>query len=221
MSNGDITGTPTAAASAADYTVSASNAAGGPVQAVVNIRVDATLLAPANLTYDTPKTYTTGTAITPNTPSSTGGAVDSYAVSPALPAGLSLDTTTGVISGTPTTVTAAATYTVTATNGAGSTQGSVNITVNLGAPSNLTYDIGNAVGYVSGGTFPTMTPSHDGGAVDSYSISPALPAGVTINTTTGVISGSPTATSSQTTYTVTATNTVGSTQKQVVITVLQ
>ena len=61
----------------------------------------------------TPATYTWGTAITPNTPSSLGGVVFSYGVQPALPAGLALDTTTGVIAGTPTA--AAASYTVTAT----------------------------------------------------------------------------------------------------------
>lgn len=218
--SGDITGTPTAAASAADYTVTASNAAGS-VQTTVNVRVDATLQAPSGLTYDTPKTYGTGTAISPNTPAVGGGPVDSYSVSPALPAGLSLDGSTGVIAGTPTTVTAAATYTVTATNAAGSTQGTVSITIVLGAPANLTYDITNAVGYVSGGTFPTMTPSSEGGTVASYSITPALPAGLALNTTTGVISGSPTATSAQATYTVTATNAAGSASKQVVITVLQ
>ena len=217
---GDLTGTPTAAAADTTYTVTASNGAGS-VQTTLKIRVDATLQAPSNLSYDSPKSYGTGTAITPNTPTVSGGAVDSYSVSPSLPAGLSLDTGTGVISGTPTTITAAANYTVTATNAAGSTQATVNIQIVLGAPANLTYDISNAVGYVSGGTFPTMTPSSEGGTVASYSISPALPAGISLNTSTGVISGSPTATSNQTTYTVTATNAAGNTTKQVTITVLQ
>jgi len=40
----------------------------------------------------------------------------------------------------------------------------------------------------------------------TYSISPALPAGININSSTGTISGRPTATSSLTEYTVTATN---------------
>jgi cysteine-rich repeat protein len=49
------------------------------------------------------------------------GAVVSYSVSPALPAGLSLNTTNGTITGTPTIATATSTYTVTATNLGGST----------------------------------------------------------------------------------------------------
>ncbi len=86
---------------------------------------------PTGLTYSmNPAVYTKGIAITPNTPSSSGGAVVSYAVTPALPAGLSLDASTGVISGTPTAAAATADYTVTAANSAGSTTVAVSITVN-------------------------------------------------------------------------------------------
>ena len=88
------------------------------------------VVAPSSLSYSTnPATYTTGTAITTNTPASSGGAVVSYSVSPALPAGLTLDTTTGVISGTPMAVTSTAPYTVTATNSGGSTTASLSISV--------------------------------------------------------------------------------------------
>ena len=46
-----------------------------------------------------------GTTITSLTPNSTGGLIDNYTVSPVLPAGLTLNSTTGVISGTPTEIT--------------------------------------------------------------------------------------------------------------------
>jgi hypothetical protein len=83
---------------------------------------------PASLTYSSnPATYCTGVAITNNSPTSNGGAVVSYSVSPSLPAGLMLNTGTGVISGTPTVASAAANYTVTATNACGSTNAAVNI----------------------------------------------------------------------------------------------
>lgn len=85
--------------------------------------------APSGLSYGTnPASYTQFIAIASNTPTVTGTVV-SYSVSPALPAGLSLNTSTGVITGTPTTVTAQATYTVTATNTAGFTTCGVVITV--------------------------------------------------------------------------------------------
>ena len=48
---------------------------------------------PSALSYTTATAvYIKGTAITPNNPTSTGGAVTAYSVSPALPAGLSLNT---------------------------------------------------------------------------------------------------------------------------------
>src|SRR5262249_21344026 len=162
--------------------------------------------APSGLSYTTPVTYTTGTAITPNSPSIGGGPVSTWSISPALPAGLSFDTSNGVISGTPTATATGADYTVTASNAAGTTPATVHATVNLGAPSNLSYDYTPGVGYVSYASFTTMTPSSQGGAVSSYSISAALPAGLNFNTTTGVISGTPTVTSASTNYTVTATN---------------
>ena len=88
------------------------------------------IIPPRNLTYSAnPATYTRGVAIAANKPSSSGGAVVSYAVSPSLPAGLSLDTHSGAITGTPTAVTATASYVVTVTNSAGHTTAWVSITV--------------------------------------------------------------------------------------------
>ena len=68
-----------------------------------------------------------------NSPTSTGGAVTAYGVSPALPAGLSMDDDTGIITGTPTAVTATATYTVMASNLTGSATATLSITVNAAA----------------------------------------------------------------------------------------
>jgi N-acetylneuraminic acid mutarotase len=83
---------------------------------------------PSGLRYPTPPTFTVGQAITPLTPTVTGS-VSSYSVSPALPAGLSLSASTGVISGQPSAVAATASYTVMASNAAGSTTAHVSITV--------------------------------------------------------------------------------------------
>ncbi len=49
----------------------------------------------------------------------TGGGMVTYTITPALPAGLSLNAATGLISGTPTVTLSATTFTVTATNAAG------------------------------------------------------------------------------------------------------
>src|SRR3984885_16304425 len=97
--------------------------------------------APSDLQYPTPPAFVINSAIAALTPTVVGE-VMSYSVSPGLPAGLSLNTTTGVISGTPTGVAAKANYTVKATNAGGSTTAIVSIEV-MGAstvpPSDLKY----------------------------------------------------------------------------------
>lgn len=176
--------------------------------------------APSALSYSSnPATYTKDTPITNNTPTSSGGAVVSYSVSPALPAGLTLNTSSGIISGTPTTLAAAANYTITATNTGGSTTASVSITVNDIAPSALTYS-SNPATYTTGSAITINTPTISGGALVSYVVSPALPAGLTLNSSTGVISGTPTTLTAASNYTITATNTGGSTPASLSITVV-
>ena len=91
----------------------------------------AAISARTSLTYFTnPAVYTVGVAIAGNFPSNSGGAIVSYAVTPALPAGLSLNAATGEVTGTPTAPAATAVYTVTGTNTAGHTSVSLTITVN-------------------------------------------------------------------------------------------
>ena len=95
-------------------------------------------LPPSGLSY-TPSSAsgTVGTPISSLMPTVTG-TVTSYSVSPALPFGLSIDTSSGVISGTPSAVASSADYTVTATNGTGSTTATVTIEV-AAAPVGSTF----------------------------------------------------------------------------------
>lgn len=69
--------------------------------------------AASSITYS-PSTvsFTQGWAITSMTPTVNGFIANGYSITPALPAGLNFDTSTGVISGTPTATSAAATYTI-------------------------------------------------------------------------------------------------------------
>jgi hypothetical protein len=98
------------------------------------------VVSPSGLSY-TPSSAsgTVDTALTSLNPTVTG-TVTSYAVSPTLPAGLSISTSTGVISGTPTAVSASAIYTVTAANGTGSTTATVTIEV-AAAPVGSTFAV--------------------------------------------------------------------------------
>ena len=173
---------------------------------------------PSGLTYpQTSIKATVGAAISQDTPT-VSGTVTGYAVSPALPAGLALNATTGMISGTPTAQTTQATYTVTASNSAGSTTAALTIAVALPAPSNLVYPQTSIVA-TAGVYVPPDTPTVTG-SVTGYSISPALPEGLVCNTGTGAISGTPGVLSPQTNYTVTASNSAGSATAVVTITVV-
>lgn len=165
---------------------------------------------PSALTYTAGTAdYTKGVAITPNSPTSSGGTAASYSVSPALPAGLAMNFGSGVISGTPTAVTATANYTVTASDAAGSTTTTLSVTVNDQPPSALSYAAGTAA-YTINVPITPNAPANSGGTVISYSVLPALPAGLSFNTATGIISGDPTALAAAANYTVTATNSGGS-----------
>ncbi|NBX56096.1 MAG: hypothetical protein EBT70_13740, partial [Betaproteobacteria bacterium] len=87
----------------------------------------------------------------------------------------------------------------------------------LPAPTNLSYSPSTVTGTVNA-AITAMNPTVTG-TVSGYSVSPALPTGITINATNGVISGTPTVTKASTDYTVTATNASGSTTAVVTITV--
>ncbi len=209
---GIISGTPASASPATAYVVTASNPAGSTTD-TVTITV---LTPPSNLTYaQTTSTYGVGVTITPNTPSVTG-TVSHYAVAPALPSGLVVDSLTGVISGTPTSASAQANYVVTASNAAASTTDTLYITV-LAAPTSLTYAQQNPV-YAKDSVITPNTPSVTG-TVTHYSVAPNLPAGLLLDSTTGVISGTPTAVSASAAYVVSASNLAGATADTLNITV--
>ena len=127
-----------------------------------------------------------------------------YSVSPGLPGGLRLDTATGVISGTPTGQQVATTYTITASDGTKTATAGVTVTVTVSPPaiSPASQDVSGQAGKAITPTTP-FTPAGLTAPI-TYSVSPDLPAGLTLNTSTGVISGTPTAEQSSLTYTIRA-----------------
>ena len=135
-----------------------------------------------------------------------------------LPAGLTLSTSTGVISGTPTAVTATASYTVTASNSARQHHGVSDHHGEYRGPGGPVLHSGHG-GLHRGTPITANSPTSTGGPVASYSVSPALPAGLTLSATTGIISGTPTAVAATANYTVTASNSAGSTTATLTITV--
>jgi hypothetical protein len=87
------------------------------------------LAAPAFTLSASAETRTVSTAATGFTISaSTGGTIASFGIS-ATPAGMSFSTSTGALSGTPTSIAAATTYTVTANNASGSATRTFTLTI--------------------------------------------------------------------------------------------
>ncbi|MDP6520011.1 MAG: Ig domain-containing protein, partial [Planctomycetota bacterium] len=146
---------------------------------------------PSNLTYSDPApVYHEDSQITPNAPSYSG-VVQGFAVQPALPSGLHLDTATGIISGTPLASQATSDYTVFAHNLAGYTTTVLAITVIQGPPTDLAYMDESPLYYLSE-QIPDNTPTWQG-TVDVFAITPPLPAGLHLDGISGVISGTPSA----------------------------
>jgi gliding motility-associated-like protein len=204
--NGVISGTPTVLSPAQVYRVVAYNFS-GEGEFALNFGVND--VPPSALSYAGATTFTKGTAIANLSPTASGGPITQYSIAPNLPQGLALDPATGIISGTPTALMAATSFTITATNSGGSTTFSLSLTVNDVAPSALTYP--SREDFVRGTAIQAMAATASGGTVISYSIAPALPAGLAFNTSTGEITGTPTAVAAAANYVVTATNSGGST----------
>lgn len=84
-----------------------------------------------------------------------------YTISPALPSGLNFDTSTGIITGTPSATSWAKTYTVTATNSSGSASTTISIQVNAATPSSIYYSPSTNI-YTVGTAISALTPVNTG-----------------------------------------------------------
>jgi hypothetical protein len=205
---GVISGTPNAITAANDYSITATNSTG---VSTFNISMAVEASTP-NISYTSPVTFTQGLAITPLTPTNTGGSVTSYSAT--LPAGLSINSTTGVISGTPTDVFAATNFVITANNATSSSTFTINMTSRIPIPS-ISYSTPDT--YVVGTAITPDIPTNTGGA-GTYT-SDSLPAGLSVNSVTGAITGTPTAVTANGFYTIRATNStgVGTTQVEIAV----
>ncbi|ALE41863.1 hypothetical protein LIH_18730 [Leptospira interrogans serovar Hardjo-prajitno] len=210
--NCSLSGSPSTTQGPTNYTITASNAFGS-TSTIITITVN--IAPPSALNYaGSPFVFTQDATIAAIHPTYTGTVTACNSDIP-LPAGLTLGTTTCVISGTPNTIQPATHYNITASNASGSISFPITITVNLAPPSALSY-AGTPFTFTQGATITTATPSVTGTVTSCNSDIP-LPAGLGINGTTCAISGTPTTTQSATNYTITASNAYGSTNTTISI----
>jgi hypothetical protein len=154
---------------------------------------------PVQFSYaQNPASYCTGSAITPNKATATGS-VAGYSVSPSLPAGLSLNPTDGTISGTPTTASPTMNYAVSALS---DVKAVASVTLSLAVGGKISY--ASPLVYHQDSAASTFV-SNSGATFTDCAITPALPAGLTLNKATCAISGTPTAASPAMDYKVSAT----------------
>jgi hypothetical protein len=197
VNNPQISGTPTTAGT---YTVSvsANNGSGTGASSTLTITINPAGPVPA-ITSATSANAALNAAFT-YTITATNGPITAFAAS-GLPLNLSLNTSSGVISGTPTV---AGVYTValsaTNSNGTGST---TNLTLTVGALSAITSTSLSATSGQAATLQLTATNSPT-----SFNVS-GLPSWLSLtNASTGVLSGTPPSTGTFT-FTVSANNTVG------------
>ena len=162
------------------------------------------------------RTFTVGQSVrTVTLPAASGGnAPLTYSLTPDLPAGLTFNAKTRAITGAPMAAQDSTEYTYTATDADGDTATltftitvAADLTPTFGAQtvSDQTYTVGQSVGTVS------MPAASGGDGAVTYTLSPALPAGLSFNASNRRITGTPTTALAARGYTYTATDADGDT----------
>jgi hypothetical protein len=213
--NGQVSGTPTVTSGTATYTVTVTDANSGTASNTFQLTVNGPLSATQAIASKALTQNAAATSFTPVTGSG-GTAPRSYSIAPTLPTGLSLNTGTGAITGTPTVTSGATTYTVTVTDASSATASNTfSLTVNGAVTAAQAIASRTLTQNLAATTFTPVTGGGGTGTL-TYGISPSLPAGLTLNSSTGAISGTPTAIVVTTTYTVTVTDTNSATASNTV-----
>ena len=215
-----ITGTPTAVSAATTYTYTATDASTDPDRdrltfsiTIADGPVDLVPAFPPGATIED-QSYRVGRAVaTLRLPAAAGGdGMLRYSLTPDLPSGLSFDASARTISGTPTVESTGTTYTYTATDSDAVNPDSATLrfTITVGPgdsvpvfPSTVadqTHTVGQAIATLH---LPEAT---GGDGTLTYSITPALPAGLTFDPMALTITGTPTAITAETTHTYTVTD---------------
>jgi mono/diheme cytochrome c family protein len=201
--NGQISGTPTVAQAATAYTITGSDGTRSATASVsLAVLIPKAAISPSTQTI----TSSVGRSLTSSALTANAGfsGTVTYALSPSsLPAGLAFSAVNGQISGTPGVSQATTIYTLTGTGGtSGVATATLTLTVTGISPATQTVAAKRGVAITP---TSTLVATNFSGTV-TYSISPALPAGLVMSSSTGVISGTSSLPVAATTFTITASD---------------
>jgi hypothetical protein len=194
-STGAVTGTPTAGGTF-NFTITATDSTTGSGPYTASQAYSVTIAAPTiSLSPSSLPAATDGASYNQTITASGGTAGYAYALAAgALPAGMSLSSA-GVLSGTP-TASGTFNFTVTATDsstGAGPYTGSRAYSLTVGSPS-LSLSPGSLPAATVGAGYNQSVSASGGVSPYSYAVTAgSLPAGVSLNSSTGALTGTPTA----------------------------
>jgi hypothetical protein len=213
-STGAITGTPTGPNGTASFTVKVADSS-NPVQSATQPLSIAVNLPPApSITTLSLPSDVEGTAYNQTVATTGGLAPLTFSVSiGSLPAGLSLNSSTGAITGTATGPSGTVSFTVKVADKSNPVQSAsqpLSIAVNLPpAPTITTSSLPGGVEFAN----YNQTVAATGFGTLSYSASVgSLPAGLSLNSSTGVITGAPTGPNGTTSFTIKVTDSSNPTQ---------
>ncbi len=228
LSTCEIHGAPTATQAETSYTIRATNDAGSSDANITIIIIDDSSLEAPTLSSPSLQTYVVNESIVVlSFVNNGGGDLTQCSSLPELPDGLavslSTDLSTCEIHGTPTAIQAETSYTIRATNDAGSSDANITIIItddslleapNLSNPSLQTYFVNESIGVLS-------FVNNGGGDLTQCSSLPELPDGLAVRVSSELstceIYGTPTALQSETTHTITALNDAGSSEASISI----
>lgn len=198
---GELSGTPTVFGPFS-ITVTVTDVAGASVSRILSL----TLHQEPTIGAGTLPDWTVDRAY-PNTQINASGGNGTYTfTSTALPSGLSLGTSSGIISGTPTAA-GTTNFTVTIQDSLGGTA-TQDYSITINAAPNIT--TASLPSWTVDIPYPSTTMSNTGGTPGISWTGTGLPAGLSIDPSTGEISGTPTATGPSS-VTITVTDSAGAT----------
>ncbi|OUU23068.1 MAG: hypothetical protein CBC13_06580 [Planctomycetia bacterium TMED53] len=216
--SGQISGTPILQQAQTPYVITARNLTG---ETSVTLQIEVTVEAPCDLVYPQGElVLNQGDSVPEGLQPDVGcGPVSSYSVSPALPEGVALDSVSGLISGASATSHPLTSHVIRAENSSGFSEFTILLEVLPEAPCELVY-VPNTLILEEGISMGPATPQNECGVAVEYEIFPDLPAGLSLDTQTGVISGNPANPQVETLFSIVASNISGSAITQIVVVIL-